>query len=282
MKQFLLLLFSIAFGCAVACAQYSVHSVEGNVTLKKGLQTIKVVKGLTLSPSDMLDLGEGAQIEIFNSANSQTYKCSQTGMTSVSGIMIRAKSLAGNKGKSIRDNMNFSRTSGSGTGHVYVESGMVKRSMATYDPDAKNIEVDPKVLSIAVISALKDPSGVKVTECPATFTHAANADGGLGFSIGNTLSSPIYFNVLKVSGDSLGGVSISELGQPSGSYVLLPSQTISREQLSPMKTGERHILIMTNFNFDIDKLIEHIEHIIKSGEDTQSPDSSLNVFISAI
>lgn len=282
MKQFLLLLCLIAFGCTVASAQYSVHSVEGNVTLKKGLQTVKVVKGLTLSPSDMLDLDEGAQIEIFNSTNSQTYKCTQAGMTSVSGIMIRAKSLAGNKGKSIRDNMNFSRASGSGTGHVYVESGMVKRSMATYDPDAKNIEVDPKELSVAVISALKNPSGVAVTECPATFTHAANADGGLGFSIGNTLSSPIYFNVLKMSGDSISNVRISELGQPSGSYVLLPSQTISREQLSPMKTGERHILIMTNFNFDVDKLIEHIEAIVRSGENTQTANSSLNVFISAI
>ena len=38
--------------------------------------------------------------------------------------------------------------------------------------------------------------------------------------------------------------------------LICPSQTISREQLTPLPTDERHILIMTHFHFDIDQLIE--------------------------
>ena len=281
MKHLILLLFIISIATQAASAQYSVHSVSGTVTLKKGLQTTAVTQGMSLTAADMLDLAEGAQIEIFNASNSQTYKCSQAGMTSISAIMIRARSISDNKGKSIRDNMNFSRPS-SGAGHVYVESGMVKRSMATYDPEAKNIEVDPQQLSHFVINALRDPASLSPAECPASFTHARNDCGGLGFTVGNTLTTPIYFNIIKICAGNTSRISISELGQPSGSYVLLPDQTISRDHLSPLPPDERHIIVMTHFNFDIDKLIEQVEETMKSGLQHETPDSRLNVFISAI
>lgn len=262
-------------------AQYSIHSCSGDVKIKKGMRLTPVSKGITVSPADILELAEGAQVEIFNASNSQTYRCDKPGQTSVSGIMISATTLSANKGKSIRDNMNFSRPSATGTGHVYVESGMVKRSMATYDPEAKNIEVDPRQLSFSVIKALRDPASMQVLTCPTDFSHATTPEGGLGFTVGNTLESPIYFNVLKVSGDSIAGISISELGQPSGSYVLLPAQTISREQLKPLPEQERHILIMTHFNFDIDKLIEQLEGLASSNE-SGLPDSTLEVYVSPL
>lgn len=281
MKRNIFLTIAIALCSCICSAQYSVLNVSGNVKIKKGMNFQPLAKGSPLTAGDVLELAEGASVEIFNSTNSQSYTCDKPGVTSVSGIMIRATTLASDKGKSIRDNLNFSRSSASGTGHVYVESGMVKRSMATYDPEAKNIEVDPKTLSRYVINALRNPSSMTNSECPTTFSHDTNPDGGLGFSIGNTLKTPVYFNVIKVAEDSIASISISELGQPSGSYVLLPSQTISREQLSPMKTGERHILIMTHFNFDVDKLIEQIEMIVNSDE-IITADNSINVYISPL
>lgn len=280
MKKLLLLSFISSLTTFAAVAQYSVHSLSGDIKLKKGMQYVTVTKGMQLSAADVLELGEDAAIEIFNASNSQTYKCTKPGSSSVSGIMISATSLAANKGKSIRDNMNFSRSSASGTGHVYVESGMVKRSMATYDPEARNIEVDPRELSRFVVNALRNPEAPE-SQCPAAFTHSPNPDGGLSFSIGNTLSSPIYFNVIKVADSETSKISISELGQPSGSYVLLPAQTLSREQLAPLPENERHILIMTHFNFDVDKLIEHIEASMQSG-DNSTPDSALNVYMSPL
>lgn len=281
MKRILFSLLLSALATATALAQYSIHSCSGDVKIRKGMQLTTAAKGASVSAADILELGEGSEVEILNAANSKTYKCTTPGQTSVSGIMISATTLSANKGKSIRDNMNFSRSSATGSSHVYVEAGMVKRSMATYDPEAKNIEVDPRQLSICVINALRNPESMQGAECPANFSHAATAGGGLGFSVGNTLGAPIYFNVLKVTGDSLAGISISELGQPSGSYVLLPSQTISREQLSPLPANERHIMVMTHFNFDIDKLIEHIESIATNNE-TAVPDSSLNVYLSPL
>lgn len=281
MKQLLLTFIFTILVTSGATAQYSIHSCSGDVKIKKGMRLIPAEKGVTVSPADILELAEGAEIEIFNATNSQTYKCGKPGQTSVSGIMISTTTLSADKGKSIRDNMNFSRSSASGSSHVYVESGMVKRSMATYDPEARNIEVDPRQLSFCVINALRNPGSMQGNECPADFSHAPTPGGGLGFTVGNTMASPIYFNVLKVKDDSIAGISISELGQPSGSYVLLPSQTISREQLTPLPTDERHILIMTHFHFDIDKLIEQIESITKSNE-AGIPDSSLKVYLSPL
>ena len=183
MKKLLLVSIISALGSLVAVAQYSIHSLSGDVKLKKGMQFVPVAKGTSLTAADVLELGEGASIEIFNTTNSQTYKCVKPGLSSVSGIIISATSLASNKGKSIRDNMNFSRSSASGTGHVYVESGMVKRTMATYDPEARNIEVDPRELSRFVVNALRNPDAVKDTECPAAFTHTPNPHGGLSLSL---------------------------------------------------------------------------------------------------
>ena len=260
MKQLLLTFIFTILVTSGATAQYSIHSCSGDVKIKKGMRLIPAEKGVTVSPADILELAEGAEIEIFNATNSQTYKCGKPGQTSVSGIIISATTLSADKGKSIRDN---------------------KRSMATYDPEARNIEVDPRQLSFCVINALRNPGSMQGNECPADFSHAPTPGGGLGFTVGNTMASPIYFNVLKVKDASIAGISISELGQPSGSYVLLPSQTISREQLTPLPTDERHILIMTHFHFDIDKLIEQIESITKSNE-AGIPDSSLKVYLSPL
>lgn len=70
MKKLLLVSIISALGSLVAVAQYSIHSLSGDVKLKKGMQFVPVAKGTSLTAADVLELGEGASIEIFNTTNS--------------------------------------------------------------------------------------------------------------------------------------------------------------------------------------------------------------------
>ena len=96
----------------------------------------------------------------------------------------------------------------------------------------------------------------------------------------NTLDFPVYFNVLKVNGQT-GGIEISELGQPSGNYVLRQNQSLSREQFSGLDRNCSQFLIMTHCFFDIDELVENIEKLMSSGTNPV-PDADLPVYVHAL
>lgn len=283
MKHFTAIIAALLMSIAPIAAQYSVHSLQGKVqvTVRKSGNTMDAAKGMELSPMDMILIPEGGSVEIFSKPESRTYRCDTPGKMSVLNVKINAGKAARRVAGRITDNINFTRRAQEG---VYVESGMVKRSLATYDPEAKNIEVDPAVLSRFVIDALRAPADSTVA-MPAELIHSYSPEGGLAFSIANTIETPIYFNLLKIADGDISKVSISELGQPSGSYVLLPTQSITREQTAPLCPTEKHILIMTHFNFDIDRLIEQIEanaaqQPAADGPKLSSPD--LRIYVTAL
>lgn len=277
MRRFTLMLTALMIGFVAAWGQYTVDDVTGSVTVKKGGKEIAVTKGMALSPMDDLTLAKGAKVKIFSKAESRSYSWSTEGRHSVQSIKIGAGKAADSVIGRVGGSLSFARSKGAGEGYVYVESGMVKRSMATYDPAAKNIEVDPRQMSAYVLKALREG---RCDTLPVELAHGPKDGGGLGFTVVNTRENPVYFNVLKVSGDTVGKVEISELGQPSGSYVLLPSQSIAREQFSALGGADRHVLVMAHFNFDVDKLIEQMEEALK-GEGGQ-PAGEMDVYVKAL
>lgn len=280
MRKFTAILAAFILGVASAAGQYTVEDVSGGVTVRKGGKDVAVTKGMALTPMDDLTLGKGASVKIFSNAESRSYSWSKEGKHSVQSIKIGAGKAAESVIGRVGGSLSFTRRQSAGEGYVYVESGMVKRSMATYDPAAKNVEMDPRQMSAFIVSALR--RGIPDSDSiPAMVTHGRNASGGLAFSVANRLKDPVYFNVLKIRKDSAGRVEISELGQPSGSYVLLPSQSISREQLSAIGEGERHLLVMTHFNFDVDQLIENMEEAMKAGAESDG-NGEINVYLKTL
>ena len=68
------LTLTLAAALPATAQQYTVHSVTGDVKLKKGMKMLPAAKGTAVSPADILELAEGSTVAIFNSANNQTYE----------------------------------------------------------------------------------------------------------------------------------------------------------------------------------------------------------------
>ena len=108
-------------------------------------------------------------------------------------------------------------------------------------------------MAVNVLSAL--PAATATSELPVPCAQSPLGESGLQFRIENTVGFPIYFNVLKVAGTAPTEISLSELGQPTGCYVLLPGQALSREHPDGLDSNDRHFIVVAHCKFDVDDLI---------------------------
>lgn len=274
----LILLLTILVAAVSLRANYTIYSFSGKVTVTQAGRQIAAEKGMKVNASDQIEIGRGATVEIYNAATKEIFTSSAAGRNSVMGIMLDARKQASKTTGAINDRMRFSAAGGNPDTRLYTE-GLVKRSMQTYDPGAESLIVEPRALALHIAGALRNPQNLgNETAGDITLTHAHKDGGGLQFRVENTRSFPIYINVIKVKETALGNIEISELGQPMGSYVVLPGQTLAREHLAGLDMAESHILILTNCRFDIDELIEQVNMIFADNV-TDSPDANLPVIL---
>ena len=232
---------------------------------------------MKVNASDQIDIPQGAKVEIYNSATKEIFSSSGAGKNSVMGIMLDARKQASKTAGAINDRMRFSAGGGNPDTRLYTE-GLVKRSMQVYDPGAESLVVEPRALALHIANALLAPQTLESSAIPTPVAHSHLDGGGMQFRVENVLGFPVYLNVVKIRETSLGSVEISELGQPMGSYVVLPGQAIAREHFGGLDPAESHILVITHCRFDIDELIEHINTIL-SENDNEQPDSNLPVYL---
>lgn len=275
-----LLLFFLSAATLFAATPYTIFSVGKNVQIKRNGALIAAEKGMEVKATDYVVIGKDGSIEILNGLNSMLFKCEKEGEFSVTRIMIEARDAnSTSAAASIREKTRFTGSTGKSS-NVYVETGMVKRSMATYDSEAGNIQIEPKSLSYHVVNTIRKNAELKDLFFPVGI-ESASVNGGLRFHLVNTMEFPLYFNIIKITDPSCEQIDISELGQPTGCYVLLPGQAISREQFSGIDPAETHILIMTHCRFNIDDLMDGIDEV-KKEKDGIIPDASLSVYMHKI
>ena len=258
-------------------ANYTLYSFTGNITITKAGKQVTPEKGMKVNASDQIDIPQGAKVEIYNSATKEIFSSSGAGKNSVMGIMLDARKQASKTAGAINDRMRFSAGGGNPDTRLYTE-GLVKRSMQVYDPGAESLVVEPRALALHIANALLAPQTLESSAIPTPVAHSHLDGGGMQFRVENVLGFPVYLNVVKIRETSLGSVEISELGQPMGSYVVLPGQAIAREHFAGLDPAESHILVITHCRFDIDELIEHINTIL-SENDNEQPDSNLPVYL---
>ena len=280
MKKIVTLILLLVAVTLESAAQYSLYDYFGNVTLRRGGKAVAIEKGMKLNATDQFSIGDNSGVEILNSMNSQIFRSTGKGDFTTTRIMIDAKEQATDNRGAIHDKIRFGKSSTNGDDRVYVEKGLVRRSMETYDPEAENLQVDIKKLSAKVYNALNDQEALTTATFPVNLLHAPVNGTGLKFMLENTLSFPVYFNVLRILPDEK-KVEISELGQPTGNYVVLTDQSIVRSQNKGLKTGGKHILIMTHCYFDIDELIDNVESLMREGATVVS-DTHLPVYLRAL
>lgn len=268
-----------AFG--LQAQHYSVHSATKGVYTESGGKRSEVTAGMSLKASDILDIPDGGYVEVLNALDKRVYRSVRPGRLSVTKLLVEARHSATDNLGNIGDRMRFGRTASTGGKKVYQEKGMVNRSLAVYDPEGGNIEMDPAALAAAIAAKITAdendtlPDGLTVT--------AAGADEDPGFSIVNNLDYPVYFNVFSINGEKP-QVEISTLGQPGGTYVLLKSQTLAHSQKAPLGNGERTLLVVTPCQFDLDTVIEAVNSALTAPApaETGAASEKLPVYIRAL
>lgn len=279
MKRLITLLLPLLLPL-LAQAQYKLHDFNGQIAVERAGKSVAVQKGMDISNSDTFVIPDGGSVEILETKTSQIFKSQSAGRFATSRIIFEARTQASNTGKAINSKLRFGRNDSNKSETVYVEKGRVTRSMEVFDPEARNMQVDPMKLCEHVAGAIRNRSFMPDEKFPVKLTHNATTAAGLKFAIENSMDFPVYFNVLKVK-DSDGQIEISELGQPGGNYVLRPNQTLAREQFSDTEQGCTHILIMTHCYFDIDHLVENLEAMLKQTQ-LAEPDANLPVYLQAL
>lgn len=238
-------------------AHYSVHSVSGDVKVESGGKSMPAKTGEQIKATDYIVIPRGGKVEIFNSLDKRIYTSIKEGRHSVTRLMIDAKGIAADNAANVGTRLRFGKKNDRDE-KVYVEKGMVRRSLAVYDPEGDQIEMDASTLGKYIAQALKSVSLPDIQDEEKGMVTNLMPGQGIGFTFENKLSFPIYFNVIKISGDDFSSLEISRLGQPAGSYVVLPGQILTRMDPMESGSGERQLLVMTHCQYDVDKVIEEI------------------------
>lgn len=242
---------------------YVVKAVKGDVKIIKQGNAQKLNVGSSLTAADMLDIAQGAEVEIMNDVSKTIYTSTKSGRTTVSRMMLDAKTQAGDNLGNVNRQMRFGGGHSNKDARVYVETGMVKRAMTNYDPDASGIEIDPESMGGWLAAVFQGKGNGK--DFPAKIsTTPSSAEVKKEFSISNDGDYPIYFNVFRVKNDcGTPEVEISEFGQPSGCYVLFPGHALDRKTMREPEAGEIYI-VGAPCLFDIEATLEALNKKLHS------------------
>lgn len=254
----LIFTFIVAICSMMAGAHYTLHSVSGDVKVESGGKTESAKPGMTVKPIDFIIIPKGGKVEILNDVDKRIYTSIMPGRFSVTKLMIDARGTASNNTANVASRMSLGRKNGNDGKNVYVDKGMVRRSLAVYDPEGDMMEMDAVTLGQFIASRLLAGKYESDETSPVSLDKRRLDDGGLAFRLENTLQFPVYFNIVRFMNGETPSVEISQLGQPAGSYVVLPQQSISLEHFPPVSADETHIIVMTNCQYDVDKVIEEI------------------------
>lgn len=254
----LLAILTFMLGTLTAFAHYSVHRDSRAIITVGGKQT-QAKAGMKVSATDMVDIPEGATLEIYNDLNKRIYTSIRSGKMSVTRLMIEAKSAAVNNKANVDSHLRFGKGSTRNDTRIYTEKGMVKRSMSVYDPEGDNVQMNSESLGLYIARKVRDGMVQDTIGKPALLTCERGDSIGMKFRVENVQQFPIYFNIMKIrNSGECHQAEISELGQPSGSYVLLPRQSISREHYSELDSSDTHLMIISDCQYDIDEVLDVI------------------------
>lgn len=252
---------------SVSAQQFVVHDSKGKIAVIRNGNEQTISPNETYERNDRFRLEKGASISLLNKITKKIYSADGPGEMTVAEIMTQAMNKAKSHATNVVSAMNFTKSNNSVT--VYEQNGMVRRSQAVLDPESYSVNIEPEALAIAIINAIGAESP---TDAPLTIQ--TDDQDGLSFKAKSTDDSPIYFNVIKFrfQDGKLCSADISELGQPINAYVLQPKQELAREQPEECLPGELHLLVATQYGYDVDSLLDVLEELIESG--AEIPDSN--------
>lgn len=261
----------MTLGCLAGMAQnYTIYSATRGVEVETGGKTVAAKVGMPLKVNDILIIPKQGSVAVHDKNSGDIYTSVSTGRVSVTQMKIEATRTATSKAGNILSGVNarFGSRNGNSGARVYVEKGMVTRSLKVYDPDGDSVEMEPSMLARYIASRLAVHES---DEMPVNIDFGPKGEGGKYFRLENTSEYPVYFNVVRLKDNE---IEISALGQPNGTYVVLPGQAIQREHLSALPVDEAHIIVLTPCQYDLDTVISQINIHLGSGNPVTADDTS--------
>lgn len=278
-KRLQLLIASLMLMATPAFADFTVREVTGNVQIKQGGGTKDATVGMVIKPVDLIIIPENGSIKILDSRTSQIYESTTSGQVTATRIVFDASKKAASNSASINDKLRMGSDGRTG-GVVYVEKGKVTRALRAYDPTAEQVQLDVDQLSRRLYAMLSDSTAMANDndEPGVVVRHRRNERNGLSFMVENAMPFPIYFNVVKKE-PGCKEIEISEIGQPVGSYALQPDQSMARDQKSGLDPECGHMLIVTNYYFDVDELLNKLNTLITSNTPVENDSAQFPLLI---
>lgn len=256
------------------------HSATEGVAVLSGGKKATATAGMTLKPVDSLIIPEGGSAEVLNTSDNRIYKSVRYGQVSVTKLIIEARESAGSKMGNIGSKISLAKNTSPSGRRIYKEQGVVNRSLCVYDPEAGNVEMDIESLARFVTARLRKDSTESLPEGIAIETGKAG-DAGHSVRVANSGTVPVYFNILSYAESPAPRIEISRIGQPGACYVLLPSQSLAREQLTSLG-GDRLFIVMTPCTFELDRLIDEVNRLLADPDSDAKADNSLPVYMQTL
>ena len=283
LRSRLILLF-LTVSILHAMAHYTVHSTTPGVRIESGSQSVEAQKGSVIKANDFIIIPEGGEVEVYNDLDKNIYRSTKPGKISVTRLMIDAKKTASDNSKNVAARLRLAKGKDSEPEgeRIYVEKGMVRRSLAIYDPDAEHLQIDSKTLGKQIAGYMRSPESTGYKGVDVGITNGPIDSSGVFFRVVNTLEFPVYFNVLKIKNRNDAEnrrVEISPLGQPDGSYVLLPGQAITRESISALPEDEIHLVVVTHIRYDLDEVIDETGNALSEADMDNSTENNFPLLI---
>lgn len=254
-------------------AALKVYNVSGKVSIIRNGKFSPLAKGVQLRADDKLDLGSGASLDVINENNGVIYSSTERGLMNVSELMLKASKRSADNTGSVNSQIRYTKSPRKNSGsRVYVETGMVKRSFGDNDIAGQDMWIDTELLGAYLKNLLR--GGTYPDNLPIPVSAVCDNGNLKGYRLDNILDIPLYFNVISVEKEGM--VTLSVIGDPSGCYVLLPQQSISRENFKSI-SGTDEIIIVSNYRFDMERLLEILNNV-NEGQTTES-DMELPVYV---
>ncbi len=245
-------------GATEAMAHYRVFAVTGKVTLRHGRETGEALPGTDVAPADLITIPEGGSIELLDTRDSKTYKVAKPGQYSPSSIIFEARRQSSETTAAVNRNLRIGKGGNTAKSTVYLAKGKVTRALQNYDPHSDTLQIDNKMLGHYVRAMLARKSASDdAAQFPVPVKSERTPEGALTLMLRNNIQFPLYFNVLRIN-PADGSVSLAEIGQPVGSYVLLPGQELMRAQLADIDADNRYLVVMAHYYFEVDQLLDAI------------------------
>lgn len=265
MSTIALVTLAMALAGHEASAALQIYKVKGDVTVTKGKQNVKAARRAEVAASDRLTIPAGASVDILDTDSHRIFSSVTSGKMTVKDLMKEAEAHAAD----ITRNINRKVIAAVADNAGQKRSGYDALGMAIHETDA--IAYPPVTLPEGVSYLSYLMSSAQESDSPhqsfislktvALGSGSDATDSPFNFVLKNSMSRPLYFNIIGKDGNDKDGI---RLFLPQNPVAAPNSETVATEYaFLPDGEASAYVAIASDIDFSIDD----VRKLLKVGYD---------------